>query len=222
MKKPQKNFAVEYKGVRRKPSPQSNSIWGNLDLRRFAAQPGEGEASGPSEPRVNSDAIAHHASSSPMSTAEPQQTTKSILALEKQMADDTSMSEQVSIEPEMALPKAPEPKQRGPRSKKVAADAGSTDALLDAPAVKKTRAKRGSKIAVAEVKPAGRRGGRKAKAAVEEIFQSSTQSVSPVTAAGEEMEDLLQLEQENQRLRKLLAGKLREENADLRKRLGLD
>jgi putative transposase len=38
----------------------------------------------------------------------------------------------------------------------------------------------------------------------------------------DEMEDLLQLEQENQRLRKRLAEKLREENATLRKRLGLD
>jgi hypothetical protein len=36
------------------------------------------------------------------------------------------------------------------------------------------------------------------------------------------MADLLQLEEENQRLRKLLAEKLRAENADLRKRLKLD
>jgi hypothetical protein len=36
------------------------------------------------------------------------------------------------------------------------------------------------------------------------------------------MADLLQLEEENQRLRKLLAGKLRAENEDLRKRLKLD
>ncbi|PDT41633.1 transcriptional regulator, partial [Sinorhizobium fredii] len=34
--------------------------------------------------------------------------------------------------------------------------------------------------------------------------------------------DLVQLEEENQRLRKRLAEKLRAENAELRKRLGLD
>lgn len=34
--------------------------------------------------------------------------------------------------------------------------------------------------------------------------------------------DLVQLEEENQRLRKILAEKLRAENAELRKRLGLD
>jgi hypothetical protein len=38
--------------------------------------------------------------------------------------------------------------------------------------------------------------------------------------AADEMTDLLQLEEENQKLRKLLAEKLRAENADLRKRLG--
>ena len=40
-------------------------------------------------------------------------------------------------------------------------------------------------------------------------------------SAGDEMADLLQLEEENQRLRKLLAENLRSENADLRKKLKL-
>ncbi|MBY3158023.1 transposase [Rhizobium laguerreae] len=39
--------------------------------------------------------------------------------------------------------------------------------------------------------------------------------------AGDELADLVQLENENQRLRKLLAEKLRSENSELRKRLGL-
>jgi putative transposase len=41
-------------------------------------------------------------------------------------------------------------------------------------------------------------------------------------AAGDELADLVQLEKENQRLRKILAEKLRAENAELRKRLGLE
>jgi hypothetical protein len=44
----------------------------------------------------------------------------------------------------------------------------------------------------------------------------------PSVAAFDEFADLLQLEEENQRLRKLLAEKLRAENADLRKRLSLE
>lgn len=38
----------------------------------------------------------------------------------------------------------------------------------------------------------------------------------------DEIEDLIQLEAENKRLRTTLAEKLRQENAELRKRLGLD
>ena len=134
------------------------------------------------------------------------------------MADETSVTEQASTEPETAMPNVPEPKKRGPRAKKAAWGTATSDALVEAPAAKKTRAKRGSKSFVAEEKPSARRGGRKANAAV----GSAPQPASPVTAAGEEMEDLLHLEQENQRLRQLLAEKLRAENADLRKRLGVD
>ncbi|ASP87216.1 transposase [Sinorhizobium meliloti] len=41
-------------------------------------------------------------------------------------------------------------------------------------------------------------------------------------SAGDELAELVQLEEENQRLRKQLAEKLRTENAELRRRLGLD
>ncbi|MFT4181382.1 MAG: transposase [Rhizobium sp.] len=41
-------------------------------------------------------------------------------------------------------------------------------------------------------------------------------------AIGDELSDLVQLEKENRRLRKVLADKLRAENAELRKKLGLD
>ncbi|RVQ56011.1 transcriptional regulator [Sinorhizobium meliloti] len=40
--------------------------------------------------------------------------------------------------------------------------------------------------------------------------------------AADELADLVELEEENQKLRKRLAEKLRAENAELRKRLGLD
>lgn len=221
MKKPQKNFVVEYKGARRKSTSQSNSIWGNVDLRRFVEQDGEVEGFGSGELRVDVDTAMHEVSRVPV-TAKLQQETTAILALEEQMADETSVSERAPAEPEIALPKTREVKKRGPRAKKVAPEVVTSEALVDTPAVKQARAKRGSKSAVAEVKPSVRRGGHKAKAAIEETVESAAQTVSPVTVAGNEMEDLLRLEQENQRLRKLLAEKLREENASLRKRLGLD
>ncbi len=219
LKKPQKNFVVEYKGARRKPIPQSKSIWGNVDLRRFSKHDGDVQKAPADEQGVDSDTPMREV---PVSTENLLQETTSNFLPEKQMADETSMTELASTESETALPKAPEPKKRGPRAKKAALETVTSDALADTPVVKKTRAKRGSKNATAEVKPTARRGGRKAKDAVGSIVEPASQAVSPVKAAGEEMKDLLLLEKENQRLRKLLAEKLREENADLRKRLGLD
>ncbi|MFC0808568.1 transposase [Ensifer sp. P24N7] len=59
------------------------------------------------------------------------------------------------------------------------------------------------------------------KAAAKPAEPKGTNSTKPVPA-GDELADLVQLEEENQRLRKRLAEKLRAENAELRKRLGLD
>ncbi|OHV80352.1 transposase [Ensifer sp. LCM 4579] len=59
------------------------------------------------------------------------------------------------------------------------------------------------------------------KGAAKPVGQKDTKGTKPLPA-GDELADLVQLEEENQRLRKLLAEKLRAENAELRKRLGLD
>lgn len=226
MKQPKPNFVVEYKGARKKAAMRSTSIWGSVDLRQFSAHDAEMESSRIGGQPAISDpgrpVATPHVLRAAKLAEDPQKMTTSSLALEEQMADDTSMTEQASTEPEIALPKAPEPKKRGPRAKKVAPETAASDVSVEAPPLAKTRAKRGTKNALAEVKPSNRRPGRKAKAAVEKVVGSATKVASPITGAGEEMEDLLQLEQENQRLRKLLAQKLREENAGLRKRLGFD
>lgn len=52
------------------------------------------------------------------------------------------------------------------------------------------------------------------------------QSVAPVSptpvSVDDELKEFIQLEEENRRLRRLLSEKLRAENANLRKRLGID
>ncbi|AUX79500.1 transposase [Sinorhizobium fredii] len=58
------------------------------------------------------------------------------------------------------------------------------------------------------------------KGAAKPAEQKLTKGTKP-GPAGDELADLVQLEEENQRLRKRLAEKLRAENAELRKRLGL-
>jgi putative transposase len=50
--------------------------------------------------------------------------------------------------------------------------------------------------------------------------QPAPATIAPPAAAGDEMADLMRLEEENKSLRKELSDKLRAENADLRKRLG--
>ncbi|MDX0753937.1 transposase [Sinorhizobium medicae] len=59
------------------------------------------------------------------------------------------------------------------------------------------------------------------KGAAKPAAQKGTKDPGPFPA-GDELAALVELDEENQRLRKLLAEKLRAENAELRKRLGLD
>lgn len=222
MKKPEKNFVVEYKATRRKPMPKPNSIWGSVDLRQFAEDDNNLELPPTDGLLARADAAMPDIPRASSLKADLQQKPTSNFPPEEQMADEMNVTEQASTEADAGVSKALESKKRGPRAKKAAPDIAASVASVETPAVKKTRAKRGSKNVAAEVKPAGRRGGRKAKVPVEAAIESAPQPSSSVTAGREEMEDLLQLEQENQRLRKLLAEKLRAENVDLRKRLGLD
>jgi hypothetical protein len=102
---------------------------------------------------------------------------------------------------------------------------------------RKPRAKKNSVVATtAESAPAGTDGrkkrGRKPRVSVDPTpVEPAAPKLAPTpdriaddaaTSAGDEMADLLQLEAENQKLRKMLAEKLRAENADLRKKLNLD
>lgn len=119
---------------------------------------------------------------------------------------------------------APAPKkQRAPRRQKAVAEATAPSAEI----AKSTRAyrKRGSaptevKSVAAEAKVVARG---KAKGGAKSTTAKPTKQTerAPATAV-EEMADLIKLEEENKSLRKALADKLRAENSDLRKRLGLD
>ncbi|WP_210304683.1 hypothetical protein, partial [Aliirhizobium cellulosilyticum] len=106
---------------------------------------------------------------------------------------------------------------RKPRAPKAAAKIAAYD-VTASPAeqpVKKTRAKRGSKIAPVKAD----------KAAVEpkkvatRTPRAKAAALAPV-APVDDISDLIKLEEENKQLRKELSDKLRSENADLRKRLG--
>jgi hypothetical protein len=135
------------------------------------------------------------------------------------MTDETATTTNADGPTVGETPIAPK-KQRKPRAKKAAAlETASADATAE-PAAALAGAggvkRRGRKAKVIEATASAKRASvRRAQKAVK------AETAGPMTAI-DEMADLLQLEAENQRLRKLLAEKLRAENADLRKRLKLD
>jgi len=111
---------------------------------------------------------------------------------------------------------AAEKKTRKPRTPKAAAETSYVDTTA-APVgkpEKKTRAKRGSK---AGLNKAGK------TAAATRAPRVKTAASAPVATSVDvidDIADLIKLEEENKQLRKELSDKLRNENADLRKRLG--
>jgi hypothetical protein len=217
VKKTPRSFAVEYKSGRRKNDAKPTSIWGSVDLKSVARDVEE-EAMPFIQKSSKADEPDREVSAS---TAEPHQAlltapiampTSAEETTGTFMADDTQTTNSADAP---ALEDAPvaQKKQRKPRAKKTSVVATAAET---APGGIDGRKKRGRKAGVNEGAVATRRRAPKVTPDVGQI----TDEVA--TLAGDEMVDLLQLEAENQKLRKLLAEKLRAENADLRKKLNLD
>jgi len=137
------------------------------------------------------------------------------------MADETNPGS--APETAAVTPEAPVKKTRAPRAKKADAKAAAEanepvkknrggrpkrSEATAAPAAANTSTARGKRTPAAPA--TGKRGANRAT--------KSTPAASPMA---DDFAELLLLEQENQRLRKSLAEKLRSENAELRGRLGL-
>lgn len=220
MKRPQKNFVVEYKGGSRRKPQKPTSIWGNLDLQSMSRDV-EAEAQSEISTQTMRSSLRHserQQNEMRLLTPAMGQRKTSLPPQEENMADETSTVVSPDSVSADVVPPPPEKKRRGPRPKSVsldAATAGTSAATSDIKkATRKPRVKRAkaapttSQTTPPEKKP---RKMRTPQPAVE---------ARSLAAAGDEMADLLQLEEENRNLRKQLAEKLRAENADLRKRLG--
>ncbi len=135
------------------------------------------------------------------------------------MADENETSAPIDVAKEEAPTEAPvTKKQRAPRRSKAEMEA----AVASSPKVRGKRTPRaqsvqadGEKPVLANAKKPVGKGATRAKP----IPRAATPA-APVPAS-DEMADLIQLEEENRRLRQTLAEKLRAENADLRRRLGV-
>jgi hypothetical protein len=223
LKKVQRSFVVEYKSGRRRPNPQSNSIWGNMDLKSVAL--GVEEEAMPSvlDRRLESKSAGEVSLSKAelagsMLTPRVRQHTTAAVKEETMMADEFDTVTTTDAPAVVDTPIAPK-KQRKPRAKKVLPEVASGDAAAEPAIVSTGRAeklKRGRKA-----KPVDNVGTTK-RASVKPAQKAVQAAPAAPAVPSDEMADLLQLEEENQRLRKLLAEKLRAENADLRKRLNLD
>lgn len=136
------------------------------------------------------------------------------------MADETNTT---AIN-EVAAGNVPqEKKTRGPRKPKVAAEA-AVSTSVSAP-VKKTRGPGKRKVQDSAVAPAVAVVEKKASpakpAGKAQPAKRGPRKVEAKAPATDDFADLLKLEEENQKLRKALSDKLRSENADLRKKLGV-
>lgn len=219
LKKVQRSFAVEYKSGRRKPNSNSNSIWGHVDLKSVArdveddAMPFAPHAQ-PNGAPPDDISISADVTGRPLLTPSISQHTTKAMKEETDMVDENNAMTNIDA-PAVVGTLVAAKKPRKPRAKKTAPEATSTEATPDKAVATAERQKRGRKpksLASA---------GTPAKSPRLKLDPKVTQAVPVASTAIDEMADLLQLEEENQRLRKLLAEKLRAENADLRKRLNL-
>jgi len=216
MKKPQRNFVVEFKSGNRRQAPKPTSIWGNVDLKAISLAV-EADASGQvlqATPKSANSAPSNLRTREQMLTKTIEQPKTVLPPQEERMAEETApvlSADNASIE--TATPIAEPKKRRGRQAKTVAPKIAANDEkTTPVKPAKKPRVAKSAAVAEAGAKVATKQP-RKTRTPKEATAAGST-------PAAHEMADLVQLEEENQKLRKQLAEKLRAENADLRKRLG--
>ncbi|OWK25349.1 hypothetical protein AJ87_11060 [Rhizobium yanglingense] len=130
------------------------------------------------------------------------------------MADENTTGPNTEVVEADAPAKAPAPQ-------KAVVEGTGASSPATAAKVLRSRRKRGEQAGEAKPTPAGTQFGGKNNGRKRTPKQTE-QTVQATVPATDEVADLIQLEEENKSLRKTLADKLRAENADLRKRLGLD
>jgi len=132
------------------------------------------------------------------------------------MAAENNVSPTTEVAEAVAAAEAPaHKKQRAPRRQKLVVEATVAASIAEAVKSPRGRKKRGEQAGEITSTPIAKRTGKKRTA------KQTEQAAGTSIPAIDEIADLIQLEEENKRLRKTLADKLRAENADLRKRLGL-
>ncbi|MER8406914.1 transposase [Mesorhizobium sp. M1307] len=226
MKRQIRPFIVEVKQKRRKQKP-SHSIWGALDLSKIVT-----------EMTQLSDGAQLPGSELIDSSIRPIDADDGDNPQAEHIMADSQEAQTVQTTVAPAKVEAPEAKKKVPRARKAKAELAKPtrkngarpgpQAAEPAVAVRTARKtysekERAQKLAQIEKSIAG---GATSKSAVsqagisEQTYYQWKKIAAPAADSGD-LKDLLALEEENKRLKNLLADRLRKENAELKKKLGL-
>lgn len=225
MRRQLRPFVIEVR-QKRNLKKIDRSIWAGVDLSKaFAETTGQLEADNPpNQNLIDSNSVTLD--------AEPVQKEE----VERHMAD-LEQTDPVEVAAKGEVAPDPNKKARRPRNAKTEAKPGgrkngaaqATEAGKAAKPVRIARKiysgdERAQKLSQIEKLISG---GGTLKSAVKQVgtteqtyYQWKKKAPAPAQA-GDDLKDLLALEEENKRLRNLLAERLRKENAELKKRLGL-
>jgi hypothetical protein len=224
MKRQTRPFIVEVKHKRGNPK-QSHSIWGDLDLSAIAAE---------TKREINlSDRQLIDSHVTPIDAEDGYNPRVEHLMADPQEAEPVQIINEAPAKAETpgVKKKAPRPKaakaRPEPSARKVTAKSApaATDSSATVRRARKiySEKERGQLLGQIE-KSIGR--GESVKNATshagisEQTYYQWKKSAVPTSESGD-LKDLLALEEENKRLKNLLADRLRKENAELKKKLGL-
>lgn len=228
MRRQTRPFIVEVKQKRGSPK-RARSIWGDLDLSAFAAETkGEPEVREMPNPQlIDSNVTPVDAESGNKPQVEhlmpdPQETETA-----QSVTEAPAKAEPAEAKKKAARPKrAAQARPTRSAAKKVAKTVNSEtvsparDKAVRRAYSEKERTQKLGQIEKSIGRGASIRNATKQAGISEQTYYQWKKATASAQEGGE-LKDLLALEQENARLKKLLAERLRKENAELKKKLGL-
>lgn len=226
MRRQTRPFIVEVKQKRGYPK-QSHSIWGNLDLSAIIAETTSGFEEGklPNRRLIGSNTI-------PVDVEIRQPPRAEYLMADPNEAEPVQIGAEVAAKAKTdEVKKAPRPKKAKAQPKPPAAKeaakpmASASETPVRAKTPRKIYSDKERTQMLGQIEKSISRG-ESVKSATreagisEQTYYQWKKTAAPASESGD-LKDLLALEEENKRLKSLLAERLRKENAELKKRLGL-
>lgn len=229
MKRQVRQYVVEVKN-KRSNRKRASSIWGDLDLAAIAAQ---AEVMDLPKPQLLDSVPAPvvldhgHKLQAELDMITPDEADAVQAAIEQPEAAEKPVAKKAGRPKTAKAPKEP----KAPKTSRMRAAKAEPAPVVQAAPVRQGRKVYSLKERAEKLSKIGKAidGGESVKSATTAVGVSEqtyyqwkkAAAAAPVAAKGDELKDLVALEEENKRLKTLLADRLRKENAELRKKLGL-